>query len=153
MSGKIKPRVRVVSPGDVVIVEITEGNYAGTSAVCSRALSLGVYLDMTRNDEDRTPQEVMAANTSLLRRFGREILLEWNLDDRDGNPLPASEEGIMAIPMVLSGALFMQWQGALTGVGAPLGAGSSNGTTSPEASTPKAAKSASPQKSRRPSSS
>lgn len=107
-------RIRAVSK-KTVTVELTEGDFAGARAVCAADLSLGTYLAFTRGTDDVEKGE------HVLQRFGREILIDWNLDDKDGDPLPANESGLMSVPIDLASALLKGWNEAMSGVPAPLG--------------------------------
>ena len=118
-------RVKAVAKKTVTI-ELGDGDYVGARIVCAADLSLGAYLDFTRQVPG-TGVETIDANIRLLQRFGREILIDWNLDDADGNALPASSEGMMAIPLDLASTILSRWNLALAGVAAPLEEPSTDG--------------------------
>jgi hypothetical protein len=46
--------------------------------------------------------------------------MEWNLEDADGQPLPADGDGMMAIPMDLTNLVVQHWVEAVAAVPAPL---------------------------------
>jgi hypothetical protein len=56
----------------------------------------------------------------MARLFGQNVLMEWNLDDDDGEPIPADGEGMLAIPLELTNLIVQHWVEAVTGVPAPL---------------------------------
>jgi hypothetical protein len=56
----------------------------------------------------------------MARLFGQNVLMEWNLDDDDGEPIPADGEGMLAIPLELNNLIVQHWVEAVTGVPAPL---------------------------------
>lgn len=137
-------RIRAVSK-KTVAVEITEGDYAGARATCAGDLSLGAYFAFTKGGA------AAEEGGHILERFGREILLDWNIDDKDGNPLPANEEGLLAIPLELASALLKGWNEAMSGVPSPLDDESGDGLPYPEQSIPMVTLSESPKSSLMPS--
>ena len=49
-------------------------------------------------------------NQEALRKFGDEFLISWNVTDSDGNPYPATGEGLIAVEdSVLITALMEAW--------------------------------------------
>ena len=42
--------------------------------------------------------EEVSTGLEALKKFGDEFLVEWNLEDEDGNPMPATGDGILALP-------------------------------------------------------
>ena len=74
-------------------------------------------------------QEVMA------RLFGQNVLMGWNLDDDDGEPIPADGDGMLAIPLELTNLIVQHWVEAVSGVPAPLGPPSGDLSTLAAAST------------------
>ena len=74
-------------------------------------------------------QEVMA------RLFGQDVLMEWNLEDDDGQPIPADGDGMLAIPLELTNLIVQHWVEAVSGVPAPLEAPSGDFSTLEAAST------------------
>ena len=57
---------------------------------------------------------------------------EWNLDDADGKPVPATAAGMMTLPPNILTAVLTAWGEACSGVAAPLGSQSGDGSTSEE---------------------
>jgi len=56
----------------------------------------------------------------MARLFGQNVLMEWNLDDADGNPIPADGDGMLAIPLELTNLIVQHWVEEVAGVPAPL---------------------------------
>jgi hypothetical protein len=56
----------------------------------------------------------------MARLFGDNVLMEWNLEDRDGEPIPANGDGMLAIPLALTNLLVQHWVEAVAAVPAPL---------------------------------
>lgn len=73
-----------------------------------------------------------------------DILVEWNLEDSDGKPIPATYEGILTLSADFLLLLVKTWAGAQVGPTAPLEAPSTVGSQSVEAELPMEALSASP---------
>ena len=56
----------------------------------------------------------------MARLFGETVLMEWNLEDEDGQPLPADGDGMMAIPLDLTNLVVQHWVEAVAAVPTPL---------------------------------
>ena len=67
--------------------------------------------------------------------FGTEVLMEWNLEDASGEPVPATGEGMLQIPLSLAMLIVQHWIEAVSGVEAPLEPQSSDFSTLEAAST------------------
>lgn len=85
-------------------------DYAGAEIVC-RSVKLSELFEITGMSDK--PKE-------MFRRFGDEVVVEWNLEDDDGKPLPADGEGMLAQPVEFSNVLVKAWSEGLTTVAAPL---------------------------------
>ena len=133
---KRRPRFQVRASSSVEI-EITEGAYAGLWMQCASVTSMGGYFTFARRAvEGASQEEIWEGNDAKLARFGDEVLIDWNLDDSAGRPLPATADGMRSIPLDLAFDLLNRWLEALTEVPAPLGAESNSGNTSEEGSIP-----------------
>ena len=128
-------------PEETILLRWEDGDYASIAVRCRKACSLGLYHDLSI--EVTTLPEML----KRVERFATEVLLEWNLDGRDGKPLPATSEGLAAIPTPLVVAILQRYFEVVAGIPGPLGGPSSNGRsalgTSPEKSTPPVSTSAS----------
>ena len=67
--------------------------------------------------------------------FGGEVLMEWNLEDASGEPVPATGDGMLQIPLSLAMLIVQHWIEAVSGVEAPLEPKSSDFSTLAQAST------------------
>ena len=72
---------------------------------------------------------------SMARLFGQNVLMDWNLEDADGKPIPADGDGMLAIPLELTNLIVQHWVEAVSGVPAPLEPQSSDFSTLQGAST------------------
>ena len=66
----------------------------------------------------------------IVRRWGDDVLSEWNLVGEDGEPLPATGEALLRLPFTATTAIMRGWLRAMTEVNRPLGPASRNGDTS-----------------------
>ena len=52
--------------------------------------------------------------------FGSEVLMEWNLEDASGEPVPANGAGMLQIPLSLAMLIVQHWIEAVSAVPVPL---------------------------------
>jgi hypothetical protein len=71
-------------------------------------------------------------------KFAREALVDWNLEGEDGQPIPATAEGILNVSTAFATYLISQWSQVVARPPAPLAGPSANGSTSAEQSAPTA---------------
>lgn len=120
-------------------------DYDGAEVVVRLSVPLGLALqfqDMTEVDmEDRS---------RLFDSFARIALVEWNLEEEDGEPVPCNAAGLASIPFDLANIVMTQWAEAIGNLPGPLGVISVNGGTSVEPIPPKANGSPSRRASRQP---
>src|SRR4051812_12567991 len=65
--------------------------------------------------------EMRAADAAGLAALLADHVLEWNLEDTDGQPLPVTAEAILGgMEEVVLAAIIREWYKAATGVTAPL---------------------------------
>jgi hypothetical protein len=56
----------------------------------------------------------------MARLFGETVLMDWNLEDPDGEPLLADGDGMLMIPLDLANLVVQHWVEEVAGVRAPL---------------------------------
>ena len=56
----------------------------------------------------------------MARLFGETVLMDWNLEDAEGEPLLADGDGMMMIPLELASLVVQHWVEEVAGVPAPL---------------------------------
>ena len=105
-----------------------EGDYEGAEVWVRLNVSFGEFLKIQQNNNSENYGE-------MAQRFGDAMLVSWNLEDDGGNPIPASAEGMMAIPVEFATMIVNEWVEATTGIPDPLGEGSDDLSTLAEAST------------------
>ena len=76
--------------------------------------------------------------------FGDHALIDWNLEDDDGNPVPANAEGMTMIPVELVNLMVGNWAEAVSDIPDPLEKISSDISTLAQLSTAMESPSASP---------
>jgi hypothetical protein len=97
---------------------------------------IGVVLGlMDMVPEDKASLKDGAVIEDLLATFA-ESLKEWNLEDEDGAPVPATVIGLKTQDLDFVLELILAWVEAVVSVSAPLKKKSSDGDQSPEASIP-----------------
>lgn len=117
--------------------------------VRARSVSLGQILDLVNLAELADPNR----RANMLDDMGKlkhlfeglaSALVDWNLEDEDGTPVPATLEGLYSQDMEFGLDVALAWMDAVMGVSAPLERPSSSGGPSLEASLPMDVSSASP---------
>lgn len=113
---------------------VFEGEYAGAEVRCRLDVPISLYLDYM--GMDASSRDSIQAGYG---RWGEEVLIEWNLEDDDGQPLPATGGGFLSLPPRLAGLIVQHWLESAAEVPAPLGGTSTNGVSSEVPSIPMAA--------------
>jgi hypothetical protein len=113
--------------------------------VTARSLPLGEFLKVTELASLDKDDPAAAKSAGELFRLFASSLLEWNLEDGFGDPVPATYAGVLAQDLDFMMAIILAWVGAMSDVDGGLGKGSSSGGTSGlEQSIPMETRSASP---------
>jgi hypothetical protein len=102
-----------------------------------RSVSTGELIDMEvdRLAQARGGTASEGATEGLINRLIG-ALVEWNAEDEDGTPIPATAEGVRAQDLSFNMAIINAWANSINGVAAPLSETSSDGALSVEASIP-----------------
>jgi len=108
--------------------------------VRARSASMERYLEIAQIqdaiDEADSPS---AAEYDVIRRLGAQLaehLVDWNLQEEDGTPVPCTADGLMSQDMLFVYAIVEAWMEAAAGVSAPKAQNSNGGPPSVEASLP-----------------
>lgn len=119
--------------------------YAGLE-VTVRECSVGELTELAKLAGDAQSAPALAKVPTVDRMFTilGESLVEWNLEDRKGSPVPATPAGVRSQSLRLVLAVVQAWMAAVAEVDAPLGNGSGGGETSLELSIPMEPSSPSP---------
>ena len=109
-----KPKKGFRIPERTARVTFEGTDYDGAEIKLRLSVSFAQFIAL-RESAQGEDQEGMA------RLFGQNVLMEWNLEDEDGLPLPADGDGMMAIPLDLTNQIVQHWVEAVAAVPAPLG--------------------------------
>ena len=123
---KVRKGFRI--PEKTALITFKDTDYDGAEIQLRLSVSFAQFIAL-REAAQGEDQEGMA------RLFGENVLMEWNLEDADGNPIPANSDGMMAIPLQLTNLVVQHWVEAVAGVPAPLSETSGDLSTLAAAST------------------
>ena len=88
-------------------------DYDGAEIRVLLSVTFGKFIAL-RESAQGEDQELMA------RLFGENVLMDWNLEDDAGQPIPANGEGMLEIPLSLAMLVVQHWVEAVSGVSSPL---------------------------------
>jgi hypothetical protein len=81
---------------------VFEGEYEGAEVVVRLSVPLGLYVNLSALAESSDVGEV----ANVLENFSRDVLVEWNIEGPDGEPLPAD---LANIPLDFATLIMQQW--------------------------------------------
>ena len=90
-----------------------DSDYAGLEIIAKLDVSVAVYLEMQNMTATENAMEMKTA----LKKFGDDILIEWNLQDEDGSEVEANADGFMTLPPKIAVDIMKSWSDACGGVG------------------------------------
>jgi len=100
-------------------------DYAGAKVRVDFSVPLGVNMKIA------DAREELAENPRFAyTHFVEHGLVEWNLEDDDGNPIPATVEGIETLPLDFVLLMVREWSARIGEVPDPLDGTSNDGVTS-----------------------
>ncbi|MCF3101420.1 hypothetical protein IPZ58_07480 [Streptomyces roseoverticillatus] len=108
-----------------------DGDMAGLE-VTLRSVSVGQVIELGGLGADTSNGETVEQMVELLA----ERIVEWNLEDENGAPVPPTLEALKNEDLDFVLAIINEWTSAAAGVSAPLETPSPSGETSLEASLP-----------------
>ncbi|MFD8866008.1 hypothetical protein ACFV1F_16810 [Streptomyces sp. NPDC059590] len=100
-------------PKNIVLKFDDSTEYAGFECTL-RGLRLGEYMDVIRVDEVDN-----SAVGGMLEKFA-ESLIGWNLEDEQGQPIPATQAAVYEQDKTFMLTVAEEWANAIHGVSAPL---------------------------------
>lgn len=80
-----------------------------------RGLNTGQMIDLDTARADGRDEAVIAILQLMADR-----LVEWNVEDDDGQPVPTTFDGVRSLDLDFNWAIIDAWQDAVAGVAAPL---------------------------------
>ena len=89
------------------------GDYEGAEIVVRLDVPVSVFIeiqDMVSNEQQ----------LKVFELFGAKVLQEWNLENDDGNPVPATSDGMQTIPLDFANLIIEKWVEVSTQPSAPL---------------------------------
>lgn len=101
---------------------LTFDQYPGLEVTAVLDVPLQMYFELARLANSEDVAQVEAA----LRRFGDEVLMSWNAEEKS-EPLPADAEGLMRLGMEMAKDILEGWMKGMVQLPAPLAAPSPNG--------------------------
>ncbi len=126
-----------------------DGPLAG-SVIRGRSISTDGFLEIARLQEAARAESAagntgaqLAATEALFDRIAA-VLVDWDLEEEDGTPIPCTRAGLGILEPSMTGSLIDAWMEAVQGVPPPLAPGSPNGGPSLEPFIPMAPLSPSP---------
>lgn len=108
---------------------VFDGEYEGVEVVTRLDVSIDTLLTFMRVNEEDAPPEPGDWLTRL-KDFARDALVEWNLEDDGGSPIPATAAGMGQVPPAFANLVIGKWVEAVANPPAPLPAASGGGGTS-----------------------
>lgn len=123
---------RVVPRKDAL--DFTGTDLEGAVVTARIDVSMATFVEMQRLIEAIQPED-MRRLPELATRWGEDVLLEWDLEDQDGNAFPSTGEGMCLLPGRIALIIIAAWSQLLQEVPAPLDETSGDGSMSEEALT------------------
>ena len=90
-----------------------ESEFHGLQVRAKLDVDLGTFLQFQKLGESATPEE----SRELFEKFGSDIVLEWNMHDEDGKPVPANAKGFLTLPPSVCVAIVTSWAENVSAVG------------------------------------
>jgi hypothetical protein len=90
-------------------LELT-GDYEGGEVVVVASAPMSFLFQISGMDESG-----MKEQEALVRRFGDDLIVSWNLVDEDGNDIPANGDGAASLPSDIFNAIVTAWTQAIAG--------------------------------------
>lgn len=105
--------------------------------VTARSINTGQFLEFqaARATKDAGGEGAQGATRQMLQMFA-DAIITWNAEDEDGQPIPATLEGLCTLDLDFNMDVINAWMDAINGVSSPLPGTSTDGSTSVEASIP-----------------
>lgn len=118
-------------PKRTALIVFEEGHdYHGAEVRCSLDVpmrTLFAFRSMRGESAETISAEAIAESYKM---FAEQILVDWNVEDDDGNPVPCTIDAFLDMPMPFLTAVTAKWSEAVTGVPKASGEPSPNGSMS-----------------------
>lgn len=125
----------------LVELDFSDTEHAGLEVTTKRISVDGLmsFVDLLDKAESLDPKAFKADDLAMVGDlFGRfaAVLVSWNVEDDEGQAVPATREGLMAQDFDFAMFVITAWFVAISKAPPPLPSGSSGGGPPPEASLP-----------------
>ena len=100
-------------PERTALINFQGTDYDGAEIQIRLSVTFAQFIEL-RESAQGEDQEGMA------RLFGQNVLMDWNLEDADGKPIPADGDGMLAIPLELTNLVVQHWVEEVARVPSPL---------------------------------
>jgi hypothetical protein len=128
MEDQTPPPGRWTRRSPVKVLRFADGDLEGL-VIRVRAVSVGALQELLTKLDELSNVEAMP----YIARSLADHLIGWNIDDEDGNPVPATYEGILSLDPAELAEIGRAWMQSLSGavpVDSPLGDSSPSGVPS-----------------------
>lgn len=115
-------------PTSVYTLDFPEGDELHGLTVEARSVSVGTFLRLARLQDTASEGglEALAAVDELFDAFGK-ALRSWDLQDDDGQDVPATADGLRTLELRHAMAVITAWMGGMSQAPAPLDETSTGG--------------------------
>lgn len=107
-------------------LEFEAGYWAGAHVEVRLTVPLRLYFEVLESVDSGDGAVLRAA----LRTWAEEVLVDWNIQDRHGNPVPATADGFETLPLIMSMDLVRTWLNKVPEIDLPSDGGSPGTATS-----------------------
>jgi hypothetical protein len=97
-------------------LDFQEGPWTGARVNVRLATPLGLYFDILAAINSRTVATLRAG----LRAWADAVLIEWNITDPAGEPIPATADGLERLPLPGATMIVRAWLNKVPDVDLPL---------------------------------
>ncbi|ANS03207.1 hypothetical protein [uncultured Mediterranean phage uvDeep-CGR2-KM18-C74] len=103
----------IVQRRDCVLSFPEDSEFHGAEIRAKLDVDIGTFLELQKMSENAGSEQTSEG----FRRFGDEIVLEWNLADEDARPVPSNGEGFLTLPPNICTAIIAAWAEEASSVG------------------------------------
>lgn len=118
-------------PTSLFVLDFPEGDELHGLTVKARSVSVGTFLELARLQDSASEggQESLDAVNRLFDAFGG-ALRSWDLQDDDGQDVPADADGLRTLELRHAMSVISAWMGGMSQAPAPLAESSPAGAPS-----------------------
>lgn len=114
-------------------LQFSEGYWQGANVETRLTVPLALYFNILEAVDSLDQLRLRAG----LRSWADQVLVSWNVHDRDGNPLPPDADGFEQLPLMMTIDLVRTWLRTVPEVDLPSEGGSPGTATSGTRRVPK----------------